>query len=556
MDTVIEKYCLKNALDHQGKANVKAVFSKIVIEIPEAKKNVKKWMKKVEQVVKKINRLSLVEQTEKLEELAPELLIKHVEKKKELELPNVKGRVIMRYAPNPNAGMHIGNARAALLNDYFVKKYGGTFILRYDDTDPKNEKKKPNKQAYKQIKKDLEWLGVKIGRVEYASKRLKRYYEVFDQLLKKNKAYVCTCDPESWRERKRNGIACPCRYQSIYENRRKWKMMLFGDYKEGQAVARIKTNIKYKDPAQRDWACFRIVDKPNHPITRNKFIVWPLLDFASAVDDYDHKTTHILRGQDLKISELRQKWLYNYMHWTYPITITYGHLGFETGSTFSKSQMREGISSGKYSGWDDPQLPMLASYKRRGFMPEAIRQIILDQGITGGKINLSEDALIAANKSLIDFITPRYNFVPNPHRVELKNVPVKNVTFHNHPTNKDLGVRTITISKYAYISGDDVKNLRRGVVVRLKDFGNFKVITKKVLKYYSNQDILKNISKIQWVSGKPAKVEVLMPNGDKVSGYGESVLKKMKLGKLCQFVRFGFVRKDSNKPLTFVFGHK
>jgi glutamyl-tRNA synthetase len=553
LERVIEKHALKNALEHKGRADAAAVFRKVVTEAPEVKNQVEEVMSRIELVIKGVNKLGLSEQEIKLLKIDPSMLDDKDVEIKELKLENVKDKVVMRYAPNPNAGMHIGNARAAILNDYFVKKYGGEFILRYDDTDPKNKNKKPSKQAYKHIKNDLEWLGVKIHKTSYASKRLERYYQIFGDLLKRGKAYVCTCEAEEWQELRRVGVACPCRSNSIYENKRKWSMMLFGDYKQGTAVARLKTDMKFKDPAQRDWVCLRIIDKPNHAIAKNKYHVWPLLDFASAVDDQDLGVTHILRGQDLGISEKRQKWLYNYLHWTYPETTTYGHLGVEGAGTFSKSLMRRGISKGKYSGWDDPQLPMLASYKRRGFHPDAIRKMILDNGLTGGKINLSEQMLAAYNKKIVDHESKRYFFVPNPKRLLLKDVK-QEVIIPNHPVNAALGERKVMVNGKVWVSKDDLQFLKRTVDCRLMDLANVRLLKTGTAKLSSNQDIKKDVQKIQWVS-KGKRCEVVI-KGEIVKGLVEEGVLKEKIGSVVQFVRYGFVRLDKKTPLTFVLAHK
>ncbi|MBR9679004.1 MAG: glutamate--tRNA ligase [Nanoarchaeota archaeon] len=553
LETVIEKHALKNAIDHDGKANAKAVFPKVISEFPEVKNQVKEVMQKIELILKNVNKLGDGDQKIKLLKIDPSMLEKRKPEIKELKLENVQGKVVMRYAPNPNAGMHIGNARAALLNDFFVKKYGGKFILRYDDTDPKNENKKPNKQAYKQIENDLNWLGVEISEIQYASKRLGKYYTIFEELIKKSKAYICTCESEEWKDLRRTGAACTCRSNSIYENKRKWNMMLFGDFKQGTAVARLKTDMKFRDPAQRDWVCFRIVNKPNHPITKNKHTVWPLLDFASAVDDHDFGVTHILRGQDLVISERRQNWLYSYLHWNYPLVITYGHMGVEGAGTFSKSLMSKGITKKKYSGWNDPQLPMITSYARRGFHPESIKKMIIEIGLTGGKINISEDMLSSYNKKIIDHDAKRYFFVKNHQRHLMKDVN-QEITVPNHPTNPTLGERKINVKGKVYISKDDVQFLKKTVDCRLIDFANVKLVKKGELKLSTRQEIKKEMQKIQWVSSGE-KCEVI--NKEKVvKGLVEESVLKEKIGTVMQFVRYGFVRLDKKKPLTFVFAHK
>lgn len=556
LEDSIEKYALKNAVEHKGIAQAGAVFSKLVTEHPDVRENIEFTMKLIEEKVKEINKMGISSQKIRLLKIDSHALDKKETQKKELTLPNVKGKVTMRYAPNPNAGMHIGNARVAILNDYFVKKYGGTFILRFDDTDPKNESKKPAKGAYNQIRDDLQFLGIEIHKESYASRRLDMYYEYFEELLRKGKAYICTCEAEDWQERRKAGIACNCRMNSIYENKRKWVMMLKHDFEEGQAVARIKTDMKYKDPAQRDWVAFRIINKPEHAVTKNQYTVWPMLDFASAIDDYELNVTHILRGQDLKISELRQKWIYDYFSWAYPTTLTIGHMGFEGAGKISKSEIKTGIDAGKYSGWDDPQLPMIASYKRRGFNPESIRKLIMDTGLTGGKISVSEEMLASNNKELIDFTTPRYHFVKKPKKVKIEGLTNNETTIPKHPTNTELGERKVKLTSVFYIDPDDFEKIQKTKKTRLIDIGNVVKKSDNTLEIKGTQEVDHEMPKIHWVNYKGLKCEILMPNDRNIAGLVEEDAAKEKIGTVMQFVRFGFVKLDKKMPLTFVFAHR
>lgn len=537
---------LRNAVSHRGKASFSHVF-KGLMRFPEFRANVDKWRSVVERVVSEVNGLSVGEQREELLRLDPGFFDKRVEERV-LSLPMVSGGVVMRFAPNPNGGLHIGQARVAVLNDFFVKKYGGVFILRFDDTDPKNPDKRPVREAYDWIKRDLRFLGVRVDKVSFASKRLPRYYEVFERLVRKGKAYVCVCSGESFRERRRVGVACPCRGLSIRENLSRWKRMLSHDFRSGDAVARVKTSMSVRDPAVRDWAAFRVVDEPHHPITGDEFVVWPLLDFASAVDDFDLGVTHILRGQDLSISERRQRWVYDFLGWRYPVVVTVGHVGFKGFGTFSKSRMRAGIKRGEFSGWDDPRLPMLASYERRGFLGRAVYDFFLSLGLTGGKVNLSESALAAINKRLVDDGCKRLFFVRNPVRFSIGFSG--RVTVPNHPSNEGLGSRRLSVKGFVWLSeGDSCFDvLRLLYFVKVKRVGGELVVL-------SDQSIDKSVPKVQWV-GDGVECSVLMPDGGVVEGLVERSVLRERVGSVFQFVRFGFVRLDSKSPLRFVFGHE
>ena len=166
---IILKYALQNAILHNGKANYKAVMGKIMAENPSLRPRAKELIGEVKKIVEEINSLSLEEQKKELEEIAPELLErKKKEEKKELEdLPKVHGSVRMRLAPSPSGPMHIGQSRMAILNDEYVKKYGGKLFLRIEDTNPHNILP----EAYDMIPEDLEWLGVKVHEIVIQSDR-------------------------------------------------------------------------------------------------------------------------------------------------------------------------------------------------------------------------------------------------------------------------------------------------------------------------------------------------------------------------------------------------
>jgi glutamyl-tRNA synthetase len=560
---LIRKHVLKNAIDHQGKANLKSVIAKVFGERPELKKFSKEVIKSTQIILREVNSLSVNEQKIELIELAPKMLVKtkKKQKKKLPELPNTKsGGVVMRLAPNPNGPMHLGTAKMVILNDEYVKKYKGKLILKYDDTDPKN--KKPEKKAYELIKKDLKWLDVRYSKVTYASKNIEKYYKIFEKLLKMNKAYICTCKSSDWREKKAKGVACKCRSLSVSENQKRWKDMLNHTYKEGDAVARIKTNMKYKDPAQRDWAAFRIINKPDHPVVGNKYHVWPLMDMGNAVDDHFNKITHILRGMDLAISERRQKWIYKYLGWKYPEAITFGHIKVMGAGTLSKSEIKKGVKQKKYSGWDDPQLGTLAALRRRGIQAKAIRKFILKSGLSGKDSQLDFKKLEAINKSIIDDVANRYFFVKDPIKVFVEEVKTPyTAKIYLHPDHHKKGVKEYTFDKkplFVFIPKKDIEDLEIDDIIRLKDLFNIEIKDIKKDKIYSeycsDQRIESAPKKIQWCPEKKIETKILMPDGSISKGFSEPKISNIKLKEIIQFERFGFCRLDKKqKEYLFIF---
>ncbi len=545
MKDLILKHALINAVQHGGKADIQAVIGKIIAKDPNARKRLKEIVPKIKKIVEEVNSLGLEKQKQKMDELGIEIE-KRVEEERILpELPEAKkGKVVMRIAPNPNGPLHIGHARMAVLNDEYVKRYKGKLILRFDDTDPKNPNKIAMKEAYKWIEDDLKWLGVEWKKTERASAKIKTYYKYFKKLLKMGKAYVCSCEQEAWKnlvrvERK----TCPCRENSVKENLKRWSAMLKWKYKEGQAVGRIKTPF-VEDPAVIDWVAFRIVDAPKHPLVKN-VKVWPMLDFASAIDDYDFKVTHIVRGKDLAVSESRQKFVYDYFGWKYPVTRIYGKFMTSEDMVVSKRDVAEGIKSGRFSGYDDARLVFLKALRRRGIQPDAIRNYILNLGLSEKETTVDLDILHDENKKLIDADAERYFVVAEPVEITLDRVPLKTVKAPLYPGKRKY--RKIKTAKKVFIEKIDY-TAYAGKEVRLMHFCN--VVINKKAKVASVAK--KDIPKIHWVSDG-VKVNLVMP-GNVLDAVGEKNISKIKPDEMVQFERIGYARCD--KKNVFYFSHR
>lgn len=541
---IIKKYVLINATEHDGTAQAKSVLGKLLADNPELRSRVLELKGEIERAAEEINRWGLERQRAELQSLGGYVRIEREEKK---ELPDLEvGRegVVVRFAPNPDGALHLGNARPAILCDEYAKRYKGKFILRFDDTDPKV--KVPERIFYKWIREDLKWLKIKVHKEVTASRRLDVYCKIAEELVKKGGAYVCTCG-EEWKKLRDASRACPCRSHGNHLKR--WRAMLTHKYKEGEAVLRVKTDLAAKNPAVRDWPAFRIVDKPNHPLQKRKH-VWPLYNFASAVDDHLLNVTHIFRGQEHSTNETKQRFLYQHMKWQYPQVITLGRFSL-SDMVLSKSTIREGIELGDYEGWDDLRLGTLRALKRRGYQAEALRQIILYIGPKPSDVTIAFENLAAYNRKIIDSMANRYFFIQNPKRIEITGLKIKQARVPLHPDAKR-GHRTFSLSKAFFIDSADYDRYK-GMEVRLKDLCNVRLGEKSE---YTSHD-LKNIPKVLWIPGKYIEVRVLMP-GKQVKGYGEVNLNKTHVGELLQLEKFGFVRveKISRNSVTVVLAHE
>jgi len=394
---VILKHALKNAYLHEGKADLKAVMNKVIGETDE--KNMGRVGPEVKKVIIEVNKMDLEKQKKNLLKLDKHALDKKEEPEKELpELQKTKLKMKFRFAPNPNGPPTLGSSRGMVINWLYKLKYKGQYTLRFDDTDPKT--KKPMLEAYDWYLEDCEWLGIKPNQVVYMSDHVLKYYEYAEKLIDLEKAYVCTCTQTKQQENRRFGVACEHRDTKKEINLKEWKKMLDGGYKAGQAVLKIKTDMQHKNPAVRDWVALRVLFEP-HPRVGDKYKVWPMLDFAGAIEDYLNKTTHIIRGKDLRTSTERQEYMYKYLGWVYPVVNYWGRVSVEEFGKISTSGIKKGIEEGKYSGWDDPKLPTLRALRKRGIKPEAIVEFWEDMGLSERDVKASLEKLEALNQKYL-----------------------------------------------------------------------------------------------------------------------------------------------------------
>ena len=571
---IVKKIVLLNAIRYNGKSTSKPVFSKLLGEYPQFRKNIKDISPIIEEIVQEINNISLEKQKQIVITHWPEALIeeKTEEKKMLPPLPNAKNysRIITRFSPNPDFVLHLGSARAIVLSYDYAKMYNGSFLLRFEDTDSKT--KKPQLAFYKAIRHDVKWLGCEWDAEYIQSDRLEIYYKFAEKIIKTGGAYVCTCLRETFQEKTRRGQCCPCRILSINENLARWNKMLDGTYSEGEAVVRVKTDLGHPNPAVRDWPALRIVDTKvyPHPRVGSKYRVWPLYNFSTGIDDHLMEITHIIRGKEHLTNQARQEYMYHHFGWVYPETIHYGRLKI-TGASLSKSEIVKGMNDGLYSSWDDPRLATLAALKKRGILAEAIHNLIIDVGPKPQDVVLAWKNLYAYNRKLIDPTAKRYFFVQEPITLIIADVPhefIANVPIH--PDHPEMGVRSFKVKPEnrqvtLQFSKEDMGLIESKKAVRLMDLFNFKMkkIGKKEVKAVflsESYEEAKNLGAplIQWIPFNSGfDCEVVMSDASVTKGMAEDACRVLKPDEIIQFQRFGFVRVDKvGKKLTTYFAHK
>ena len=553
---LIEKYALQNAVKYSAAPKAGAVMGKLMGEHPELRARAKEVSPLVAEVLAALEKTSPEEWRKRLEAIAPELLAELSEKKEPDKglpaLEGAEGGVVMRFAPNPNGPPTLGSARGIIVNSEYVKKYGGKFIIRFDDTDP--VKKRPMPEAYGWYLEDCRWLGAKPDLVITASERVEQYYPIAEELIRRGGAYVCGCAQAAFKEHKDKGIECQHRGQSVEENLALWWGMLDGTVAEGEAVLRVKTDMHHKDPAIRDWPAFRIVTAP-HPLVGDKYRVWPLLDFESAVEDHLLGTTHIIRGKDLADSGSRQRYLYQHLGWQYPRVIHWGRIKIHQFGSFSTSKLRKAIEAGEYSGWDDPRVPTVRAMRCRGIRAEALRKFMIDLGVGETDISISMDSIYAENRKIIDPEANRRFFVWDPVALEIEGDVPALAHAPLHPTI-DRGSREIPAGNRLFICSSDLAGLKEGEVIRLKDLCNIEIVsTEPARARFAGKDVGKKTKIIHWAPIDGPKVRVLRPDGVD-EGIGEAGIAE-ELGRVVQFERYGFVKVNSvGETIVAYFAHR
>ena len=563
------KWALKNAVDHDGRAMPGPVISKILGEKPELRSEIRRVKEAAEKAVERVNQMSLEEQRRLLEEVAPELLkARKVEEKRLPPLPGAeKGKVVTRLPPEPSGYMHIGHAMSGLLNYLYARMYDGRIWLRFEDTDPR--KVKP--EYYESFRRGYRWLGIEWDHEKNNSDDMELFYKYAEQLIKMGKAYVCTCPVEKVRRLRASGEPCEHRNLGRDENLSLWNDMLAGGFREGEATLRLVGDMRSKNMTMRDPALFRIIEHP-HPLTGDRYRVWPLYDFAVSIEDHLCGVTHVLRTSEFAPRDELQNYIRGLLGMKNPIYIEYSRFEFK-GTPVSKRKLRAIIEAGIASSWDDPRFPTIEGIRRRGILPEAIREFTISQtGFSYAKREYDWSLLFAINRRLLDPKARRLFFVPDPVKLVIEDAPRLTIDAPYHPSNPDLGSRRIEAFQEFYIAGSDAEKMEQGSIYRLKYLLNFEVIAKDpegaIRGRFLGREPMKDIQIIQWVPAESfVELEVIVPDvlyhNDEVNpeslkivkGYGERAVESVRVDEIVQFERFGFCRRDSAEELRFIKAH-
>ncbi|MBI2507744.1 glutamate--tRNA ligase [Candidatus Woesearchaeota archaeon] len=529
-EELILKYALQNAVNYKGKANPGAVIGKVLQENPSLKNKIKELSKKINDVIKKVNQLSVSEQETQLQAFTFKK-----QKKKERDLFSilkVKGKIRTAFPPGPEKYPHLGHAKALILNYELAKKHEGEFYLRFEDTNPELVKK----EYYEIMLDNFSWLGIKWDKLQYASDNMELFYRYARKLLEKEKSYACYCSKEKISDSRLKGIECECRKNKVF-----WNDFL----KSKKGILRLKGSMKHKNTTMRDPTLFRFVNS-RHARQGSKYHLWPNYDFQNAVMDGHFKITYRLRSKEFELRAELQKYIQKLLNLQQTKTYEFGRLNLE-GVESSGRIIREKIKNKEFLGWDDPRLTTIVALRRRGFLPQAIYDFVLSTGISKAESTITWDDIIAKNKRLLDPIANRYFFIENPKKIKIKNSPGISSHAPLHPEHPEKGVRVIKTGDDFYVQD----NLEKDRIYRFMHLFNF-----KNLEFISEElDPRIDAKMIHWlpVAKDLAKVEVVMPDASVKKGFGEPLLKEVRVNEMIQFERFAFCKLDKKEKNKLVF---
>ena len=380
------------------------------------------------------------------------------------------GKVCTRFPPEPSGYLHIGHAKAALLNHYFARRYKGTLILRFDDTNPSKEKQ----DFVDNILKDCATLGLDYDKLTYTSDSFPQILKLGDKMMKEGKLYVDTASVEKMREERMSKTESACRSQSVEENMKLWEEMKKGSDVGLECCVRIKIDMQSDNGCMRDPVCFRCnVETPHHR-TGEKYKVYPTYDFACPFVDAIEGVTHALRTSEYKDREEQYQFIQKAQGQREVNLWDYSRMNF-TYTTLSKRKLQWFVDNKHAEDWTDPRFPTVQGVVRRGMRIEALKEFILSQGASKNTNMMEWDKIWAVNKKLIAAETPMHVAVKDEGRVKVifDNCDGdKWVTKPKNPKNKELGINVVLRKKEVWVEQEEALKLKEGEEATFTMWGN------------------------------------------------------------------------------------
>ncbi|KAM9016850.1 bifunctional glutamate/proline--tRNA ligase isoform 2-T2 [Ara ararauna] len=439
--------------------------------------------------------------------MAPE---KKADVGKFVELPGAEmGKVIVRFPPEASGYLHIGHAKAALLNQHYQVNFKGKLIMRFDDTNPEKEKE----DFEKVILEDVAMLHIKPDQFTYTSDHFETIMTYAEKLIQEGKAYVDDTPAEQMKAEREQRVESKHRNNCVNKNLQMWEEMKKGTEYGQTCCLRAKIDMSSNNGCMRDPTLYRCKNQP-HPRTGSTYKVYPTYDFACPIVDSIEGVTHALRTTEYHDRDEQFYWIIEALGIRKPYIWEYSRLNLNN-TVLSKRKLTWFVNEGLVDGWDDPRFPTVRGVLRRGMTVEGLKQFIAAQGSSRSVVNMEWDKIWSFNKKVIDPVAPRYTALLKDAVVAV-NIPeaqeeMKEVA--KHPKNDAVGLKPVWYGSRVLIEGADAETLTEGEVVTFINWGNItitklnrnsdgKIVSIDAKLNLENKDF-KKTTKITWLAETP-----------------------------------------------------
>uniref|UniRef100_A0A8B9IZQ0 Bifunctional glutamate/proline--tRNA ligase n=1 Tax=Amazona collaria TaxID=241587 RepID=A0A8B9IZQ0_9PSIT len=427
-----------------------------------------------------------------------------------VELPGAEmGKVIVRFPPEASGYLHIGHAKAALLNQHYQVNFKGKLIMRFDDTNPEKEKE----DFEKVILEDVAMLHIKPDQFTYTSDHFETIMKYAEKLIQEGKAYVDDTPAEQMKAEREQRVESKHRNNCVNKNLQMWEEMKKGTEYGQTCCLRAKIDMSSNNGCMRDPTLYRCKNQP-HPRTGSTYKVYPTYDFACPIVDSIEGVTHALRTTEYHDRDEQFYWIIEALGIRKPYIWEYSRLNLNN-TVLSKRKLTWFVNEGLVDGWDDPRFPTVRGVLRRGMTVEGLKQFIAAQGSSRSVVNMEWDKIWSFNKKVIDPVAPRYTALLKDAVVAV-NIPeaqeeMKEVA--KHPKNDAVGLKPVWYGSRVLIEGADAETLTEGEVVTFINWGNItitkinrnsngKIVSIDAKLNLENKDF-KKTTKITWLAETP-----------------------------------------------------
>ncbi|KAM9366563.1 bifunctional glutamate/proline--tRNA ligase isoform 2-T2 [Symphorus nematophorus] len=499
------------------------------------------------------------------------------EKKQDLgkfvDLPGAEmGKVVVRFPPEASGYLHIGHAKAALLNQHYQVTFKGKLIMRFDDTNPEKEKE----DFEKVILEDVAMLQIHPDQFTYTSDHFPTILQFAEQLLSEGKAYIDNTPPEQMKQEREQRTESKCRNNTVEENLKMWAEMKAGTEFGQTCCMRAKIDMNSNNGCMRDPTLFRCKTAP-HPRTGSTYKVYPTYDFACPIVDSLEGVTHALRTTEYHDRDEQFYWIIEALRLRKPYIWEYSRLNLNN-TVLSKRKLTWFVDQGYVDGWDDPRFPTVRGVLRRGMTVEGLKQFIAAQGGSRSVVNMEWDKIWAFNKKVIDPVAPRYTALSGSYVVPVSISEAKEEMKEvaKHPKNAEVGMKEVWYGPRVLVEGADAETFSEGEMVTFINWGNLiitkinkgadgKVVSMEARLNLDNKDY-KKTTKITWlaetnsapllptvcINYQPLISKAVITKDDDFKEYinknskleekmlGDPCLKNLKKGDIIQLQRRGF----------------